>query len=73
MSSPAVHCPTLVLVGVEDEPFRRVSDRMAATIPGADLVVIPDAGHSPQFENGPVWLDGLRAFLARVGTTSPAA
>ena len=69
----SVHCPTLVLVGVEDEPFRRVSDRMAATIPSADLVVIPDAGHSPQFENGPVWLDGLRAFLARVGMTSPAA
>ena len=22
-SSPAVHCPTLVIVGVEDEPFRR--------------------------------------------------
>ena len=24
---------------------------MAETIPGAELVVIPDAGHSPQFEN----------------------
>ena len=67
-----VHCPTLVLVGVEDESFRRVSDEMAATIPGAELVVIPAAGHSPQFENGPAWLDALRAFLARVGTTSSA-
>jgi pimeloyl-ACP methyl ester carboxylesterase len=68
----SVHCPTLVLVGVEDRPFRRVSDRMTATIPGAELVVIPAAGHSPQFENGPAWLDALRAFLARVGTTSSA-
>ena len=67
-----VHSPTLVIVGVEDDPFRRVSDEMAATIPAAELVVIPAAGHSPQFENGPAWLGALRAFLARVGTTSPA-
>ena len=45
---------------------------MAETIPGAELVVIPDAGHSPQFENGPAWLAALRAFLARVDATSPA-
>jgi 2-succinyl-6-hydroxy-2,4-cyclohexadiene-1-carboxylate synthase len=67
----AVHCPTLVIVGVEDEPFRGVSAAMAETIPGAELVVIPDAGHSPQFENGPAWLAALRAFLARVDATSP--
>jgi pimeloyl-ACP methyl ester carboxylesterase len=68
----ALHCPTLVLVGVEDEPFRRVSEEMAATIPAAELVVITTAGHSPQFENGPAWLAALRGFLARVGATSPA-
>jgi len=67
----AVHCPTLVLVGVEDEAFRRPSERMAATIPGAELVVIPDAGHSPQFENPAAWLDALSGFLAR-DTASPA-
>jgi pimeloyl-ACP methyl ester carboxylesterase len=67
-----VHCPTLVLVGVEDEPFRRVSSEMAATIPGAELVVIPGAGHSPQFENGAAWLEALSAFLARVDLASPA-
>jgi 3-oxoadipate enol-lactonase len=68
----AVHCPTLVLVGVEDEPFRAVSAQMVATIPGAELVVIPDAGHSPQFENGPAWLAAFREFLARVDATSSA-
>jgi pimeloyl-ACP methyl ester carboxylesterase len=68
----AVHCPTLVIVGVQDETFRRVSDEMTATIPGAELAVIPDAGHSPQFENGAAWLDALRAFLARVASASPA-
>ena len=35
-------------------------EQMAATIPGAELVVIPDAGHSPQFENGAAWLTTLR-------------
>src|SRR3954447_2259768 len=67
----AVHCPTLVIVGVEDEPFRRVSEKMAATITGAELVVIPDAGHSPQFENGAAWLEAMQQFLARVDSTSP--
>src|SRR6478609_5100109 len=68
----AVHCPTLVIVGVEDEPFRRVSEQMSATIAGAELVVVPDAGHSPQFENGPAWLDAMQRFLARAASTSPA-
>ena len=52
---------------------------MAATIPGAELVVIPDAGHSPQFENGPAWLATLQgsspsvdAGVAR-GLTRPRA
>jgi pimeloyl-ACP methyl ester carboxylesterase len=68
----AVHCPTLVLVGEQDETFVGVSEQMATTIAGAELVVIPDAGHSPQFENGATWLDALRAFLARVDAATPA-
>ena len=60
----AVRCPTLVMVGVEDLPFVGVSHAMVATIPGSELVVIPDAGHSPQFENGTVWFDELSRFLA---------
>src|SRR4051812_34584853 len=68
----SVHCPTLVLVGEQDETFVGVSEQMSTTIAGAELVVIPDAGHSPQFENGAAWLDALRAFLARVDVTSPA-
>src|SRR3954453_19473090 len=67
----AVHCPTLVIVGVEDAPFRRVSEQMATTIAGAELVVVPDAGHSPQFENGAGWLHALPAFLARGDLTPP--
>lgn len=58
-----VAVPTLVIVGEQDTPFRGPSDRMAATIPNATLHVIPDAGHSPQFENPQAWQDGVLAFL----------
>jgi pimeloyl-ACP methyl ester carboxylesterase len=59
-----LECPVLVLVGVEDEPFLIASKAMAAAIPAAQLVVIPDAGHSPQFENPTAWFDALSRFLA---------
>ena len=39
---------------------------IVATMPGAELVVIPDAGHSPQFENPPAWREAMETFLARV-------
>lgn len=67
-----VRCPTLVIVGEEDKPFVDASRRMAATIPGAQLVVVPDAGHSPQFENPRVWLEALEGFLAGVERATAA-
>jgi pimeloyl-ACP methyl ester carboxylesterase len=39
---------------------------MADAIPGASLVVVPDAGHSPQFEHGDAWFSALSTFLASV-------
>ena len=60
----AVSCPTLIIVGEQDEPFLIASRAMADTIPGARLVVIPDAGHSPQFENPGAWLAAMQEFLA---------
>lgn len=61
----AVAVPTLVLVGEEDRPFLKASQRMADTIPGAELVVIPDAAHSPQFENPEAWWKAITTFLGR--------
>lgn len=58
-----VACPTLVVVGAEDEPFIAPSQAMAATIPGAEHVVVPDAGHSAQFENAPAWFAAVDGFL----------
>ncbi len=62
-----VEVPTLVLVGDQDAPFLGPSKRMADAIGGARLVVIPDAGHSPQFENGPAWFDAMTGFLDGLG------
>ena len=59
--------PVLVIVGEQDRPFLAASERMAKAIPGARLVVIPDAGHSPQFENTEPWWDALASFLEEVG------
>jgi pimeloyl-ACP methyl ester carboxylesterase len=52
-----------VIVGEQDQPFLRVSKETAATIPGAQLVVVEDAGHSPQFENPKAWRTAMDDFL----------
>ena len=39
---------------------------MAEAIPGAELAVIPDAAHSPQFENPDAWWAALSGFLERL-------
>ncbi len=69
----AIRVPTLVLVGEQDEPFLGPSRAMAARVPGARLVVIPDAGHSPQFENPAAWRAALEGFLAGLGPPAVAA
>ncbi len=63
----ALPVPTLVIVGEQDRPFLGPSERLAKTIAGARLTVIPDAGHSPQFENTEAWWDALLSFLQEVG------
>lgn len=68
----AISCPTLVMVGEHDEPFLDASRAMAATIPGARLVVLPGGGHSPQFEATEAWRTALDEFLG-VSAEVPAA
>ncbi|HEX5616710.1 MAG TPA: alpha/beta fold hydrolase [Acidimicrobiia bacterium] len=60
----SVECPTLVLVGEQDTTLVGPSRAMAEAIPGARLVVIADAGHSPQFEAPDAWFAALDGFLA---------
>ena len=69
----AVDCPTLVMVGDQDKPFIRDSRAMADTMPDARLALIPDAGHSPQFENPEAWLATLTDFLDHLDATEAVA
>jgi pimeloyl-ACP methyl ester carboxylesterase len=59
----AVDVPALVIVGEQDETFLEPSAAIAGVVPGAHLVVVPDAGHSPQFENPGAWSAALHRFL----------
>jgi 3-oxoadipate enol-lactonase len=58
--------PALVITGEQDRPIVKPSMAMAEAIPDAELAVIPDAGHSPQFENPDAWWNAVSGFLARV-------
>jgi 3-oxoadipate enol-lactonase len=62
----SVTVPTLVMVGEQDDAFLPHCERIAKAIPGAALAVVPDAGHSPQFENPPAFWDALTSFLEEV-------
>lgn len=57
--------PALVIYGALDGPLVEASKRLAATIPGATLVEIPEAGHSPQYERPDLFNAALRAHLER--------
>jgi pimeloyl-ACP methyl ester carboxylesterase len=61
-----VTCPALVIVGEQDTPFLPDAHAMVEALPDAELVVVPDAGHSPQFENPDAYLGAMERFLARV-------
>lgn len=48
---PAIRCPTLVLVGAQDEATPPdLAEEMAAAIPGAALVTVADCGHLSTME-----------------------
>ncbi|HEX2851489.1 MAG TPA: alpha/beta hydrolase [Acidimicrobiales bacterium] len=67
-SLAGVAVPTLVIVGDQDTPFLGQSEAMVGAMPEAHLAVIPDAGHSPQFENPDAWFEVVTSFLYRIST-----
>jgi pimeloyl-ACP methyl ester carboxylesterase len=62
---PKIRVPTLILVGEQDEPFRKASDVMTAKIEGAEQVVIPDAGHVANLDQPEAFNQALLGFLKR--------
>jgi pimeloyl-ACP methyl ester carboxylesterase len=63
-SLPDIAVPSLVVVGAKDEPFLAASAYMAAKIPGAKKVVIPDAGHAANIDQPEAFNAAVLGFLA---------
>lgn len=61
-----IDVPVLVLHGDADEHWTAAEQRLlAATVAGAQRVVVPDAGHNPHLERPDAWLALVRGFLER--------
>ncbi|HEX7102124.1 MAG TPA: alpha/beta hydrolase [Nitrolancea sp.] len=67
--------PTLVIAGDDDRivPTKQ-SLRLAAELPHAELVVIPDCGHIPQEERPEAFLQAIKRFVSQpaVMSSTPA-
>jgi len=60
-----IKTPTLVMVGEEDVPTPKAkAERIAQGIPGARLVVVPEAGHISTLENPAAVNAAMEEFLA---------
>ena len=55
--------PVLLLYGEQDSPFVPHAERLAAALPWGQLELVPDAGHSPQFEAPEAYLRLVGGFL----------
>lgn len=62
-SLPGIEVPSIVVVGADDEPFRVATDYMAAKIPGAEKVIIPDAGHAANMDQPAAFNEAIAGFL----------
>ena len=60
---PSVKVPVLVLVGARDEAFLPAAGYLAAKIPGAVQVVVPDAGHVSNADQPSAFNQSVLDFL----------
>lgn len=68
-----IQTPALVVWGDLDSQFIiDGSKRLASTMPNAETAVVPETGHSPQYERPPLFNEALGAFLERVSAGAPA-
>ena len=63
----SVAVPTMVICGDMDYGLIDAAKGMAAAIPGATLEIVPEAGHSPQYERPELFNAALRKHLERHG------
>jgi pimeloyl-ACP methyl ester carboxylesterase len=62
-SLETIAVPTLVLAGANDTNFLAATDYMAAKIPGARKVIIPDAGHAANLHQPVAFNRAVAEFL----------
>ncbi|HLJ52010.1 MAG TPA: alpha/beta fold hydrolase [Rhizomicrobium sp.] len=65
-SLPNIKVPAIVIVGANDTPFLAASDYMTAKIPGAEKVVIPDAGHAANIDQPKAFNAAVESFIAKL-------
>ncbi|MDO9515163.1 MAG: alpha/beta fold hydrolase [Syntrophales bacterium] len=61
-----IQVPVLIFRGDEDTPFVSASETLRESITGAELVVVPGAGHSPHEESPGIFNEKLASFLEAV-------
>ena len=62
-SLPNLHCPTLQIVGALDQKFVAINQKMVKTIPNAQLIIIPNTGHTVHLERPSLFTQQLLHFL----------
>jgi pimeloyl-ACP methyl ester carboxylesterase len=72
-SLPSVKVPVLVLVGARDKAFLPAAGYLAAKIPGAVQVVVPNAGHVSNADQPSAFNQSVLDFLGGPGLLGPAA
>jgi pimeloyl-ACP methyl ester carboxylesterase len=69
---PAITAPTLVISCSDDRLVPRpLAESLAASIPGAQLVILPECGHYPHVEQAAAFNLTLVKFLGRLSTLAP--
>ncbi|WP_461188744.1 alpha/beta fold hydrolase [Arthrobacter sp. Z4-13] len=61
----SVKSPLTLLIGDEERPrIRRGAEHVAATVPGARLLVVEDAGHNAYFQRQDILVEAVRNTVA---------
>jgi len=58
-----IKTPTLLIAGELDVKFKTIAKEMAVLIPGANLNIIPNAGHNVHFEMPEIYVETVNNFL----------
>lgn len=62
-SLPSIRVPVLIMVGAEDKAFLASADYMAAKIPNAFKVLIPEAGHASNLDQPEIFNQSVVKFV----------